>query len=203
MNRVLAEYFNPVVHETPDTRPFIAGKFWGVEEEVWTGYLRGDLSHDISDTVTLAGNVGIQLISTDQASTGLFVANSGDPDDFEVSTVGDGESYSDWLPQINIAFLLPNDQAVRFGLSKELARARMDQLKATEESGYNSGTGEPSGTGGNPTLDPWRAYAFDVSYEKYFAERGGYVSVAGFYKDLRSYIFSQTDPTTTSRICWL
>ena len=70
----------------------------------------------------------------------------------------------------------------------------MDQLKATEESGYNSGTGEPSGSGGNPTLDPWRAYAFDVSYEKYFADRGGYVSVAGFYKDLRSYIFNQTDP---------
>ena len=46
----------------------------------------------------------------------------------------------------------------------------MDQLKATEESGYNFGTGEPSGSGGNPQLDPWRAWAFDVSYEKYFAE---------------------------------
>ena len=34
---------------------------------------------------------------------------------------------------------------------------------------------------------------FDVSYERYFADRGGYVSVAGFYKDLDSYIFTQTD----------
>ena len=193
VNGVLGEYFNPVVHETPETRPSIAGKFWDVEEEVWTGYLRGDLSHEISDTVTLAGNVGIQFISTDQGSTGLFVANIGTPEQ-GIATVGDNASYTDWLPQINIAFLLPNDQAVRFGLSKELARARMDQLKATEESGYNSGTGEPSGSGGNPTLDPWRAYAFDVSYEKYFSDRGGYVSVAGFYKDLRSYIFNQTDP---------
>ena len=112
--RVLAEYFNPVVHETPDTRPFIAGKFWGVEEEVWTAYVRGDLSHEISDTVTLAGNVGIQLISTDQAPR-LFVEN-GDPG---ISPVGDGKSYTDWLPQINIAFLLQNDQAVRIGLSRD------------------------------------------------------------------------------------
>ena len=193
VNGVLGEYFNPVVHETPETRPSIAGKFWDVEEDVCTGYVRGDLNHVISDTVTLAGNVGIQLISTDQASTGLLVANAGTADQAIVTT-GDGKSYTDWLPQVNIAFLLPNDQAIRFGLAKELARARMDQLKATEESGYNSGTGEPSGSGGNPMLDPWRAYAFDVSYEKYFADRGGYVSVAGFYKDLRSYIFNQTDP---------
>ena len=78
----------------------------------------------------------------------------------------------------------------------------MDQLKATEESGYDSGTGVPDGTGGNPTLDPWRAYAFDVSYEKYFAERGGYVSVAGFYKDFGATSSVRPIPTTTTRIYW-
>ena len=63
---------------------------------------------------------------------------------------------------------------MRVALAKEMARPRMDQLKATEESGYNFGTGEVGGSGGNARLDPWRAYAFDISYEKYFAERGGY-----------------------------
>ena len=38
--------------------------------------------------------------------------------------------------------------------------------------------GEPSGSGGNPQLDPWRANAFDLSYEKYFGTNA-YVSVAG------------------------
>ena len=68
----------------------------------------------------------------------------------------------------------------------------MDQLKATEESGYNFFTGEPSGSGGNPLLDPWEAWAFDVSYERYFGEGEGYVSVAAFYKDLDTYIYDQT-----------
>jgi TonB-dependent receptor len=75
-----------------------------------------------------------------------------------------------------------------------MARARMDQLKATEEVGYDSATGIPGGSGGNPQLDPWRANALDVSYEKFFADRKGYVSAATFYKDLRSYIYTQVDP---------
>jgi TonB-dependent receptor len=69
----------------------------------------------------------------------------------------------------------------------------MDQLKAAQEIGYNSATGIPSGSGGNPKLDPWKAWAFDASYEKYFADSKGYVSAATFYKDLDTYIYNQTD----------
>ncbi|MGH8250745.1 MAG: TonB-dependent receptor [Steroidobacteraceae bacterium] len=193
VNGVLAEYFNPIVYGNPDTLPYLAGKYWDVEETVWTGYLRGDLSHDISDTVSLRGNVGIQVITTDQESSSFLAAYAFTPDQV-VLRVGDGKSYTDVLPQLNFAFLLPNDKAFRIGVAKELARPRMDQLKATEESGFNSGTGEPSGSGGNPLLDPWEAWALDLSIEKYFADRGGYVSLAAFYKDLETYIFTQVDP---------
>lgn len=193
VNGVLAEYFNPIVYGTPETLSYLAGKFWDVKEEVVTGFVRGDLSHDISGTVTLKGNVGFQVINTDQSSSSFLVANAGTPDQ-EVVRTGDGKSYTDVLPQLNFAFIMPNDQAIRVGVAKELARARMDQLKATEESGYNSGTGIPGGSGGNPRLDPWEAWALDVSYEKYIADSGGYVSVAAFYKDLDTYIFTQTDP---------
>jgi TonB-dependent receptor len=193
VNGVLAEYFNPIVYGNPETLPYLAGKYWDVEEEVITGYVRGDLSHDLSDTVTLKGNVGLQVIGTDQSSSSFLAAYAFTPDQV-VLRVGDGTSYTDVLPQVNLAFIMPNDQAIRVGLAKELARARMDQLKATEESGYNSATGEPGGNGGNPLLDPWRAWALDVSYEKYVGDGGGYVSVAAFYKDLESYIFTQVDP---------
>jgi TonB-dependent receptor len=96
------------------------------------------------------------------------------------------------LPQINLAFMLPDEQAFRLGLAQEIARARMDQLKASAEAGYTQ-DGTPSGSGGNPNLDPWRAWAFDASYEKYFDQHKGYVSAALFYKDLSSYIYTQTD----------
>jgi len=193
VNGVLREYFDPIVYNRPvvgtDQAANIVGKFWTVDEKVTTAYLRGDLSHDISDSVRLRGNVGVQVIYTDQSSSS-FRVNTGAGN--IIYAIEDGKTYTDVLPQLNFAFELPSDQAVRVGISRQMARARMDQLKATEESGFNFATGEPGGSGGNARLDPWRANALDVSYEKFFADRKGYVSAATFYKDLRSYIYTQT-----------
>jgi TonB-dependent receptor len=185
---VLNNYFNPITWGTPQTLQYLAGKFWTVEEKVTTGFLRGDLSHEINDSVTLKGNIGVQVVGTDQSSSSFRV----DTTEHQVYRVEDGKTYTDVLPQINLAFMLPNKQAIRFGVAKELARARMDQLKATQESGYNYATGEPSGSAGNPLLDPWKAWAYDVSYEKYFNDSAGYFAAAAFYKDLSTYIYTQT-----------
>ncbi|MGE0465033.1 MAG: TonB-dependent receptor [Steroidobacteraceae bacterium] len=190
---VLDAYYNPVVYGDPNTLPYLAPKYWDVEEKVWTGMLRNELYHEISDTVTLRGNFGTQVIHTDQSSSSFLAAYAFTPDQV-VLRVSDGKTYTDVLPQVNLAFVLEDSQAIRVGIAKEMARARMDQLKATEESGYNSATGIPGGSGGNPNLDPWRAWAFDLSYERYFGDNKGYVSVAGFYKDLDSYIYTQVDP---------
>jgi len=127
----------------------------------------------------------VQVVQTDQSSSALRLENG------VATPFSDGKKYSDVLPAINFAFILPADQAVRVGVAKEIARARMDQLKASSEIGYDAATGLPGGSGGNPHLDPWRAIAYDVSYEKYFGPNA-YVSVAGFYKDLKTYIYSQT-----------
>ena len=188
---VLNEYFNPIVYGDPTTLPYLAGKYWDVEEDVVTASVRGSLFHELSGDVTLMGNIGLQFISTDQESGSFFVTRAFTPDQV-VTPVRDGKSYDHVLPQINLVFAMGDTQAVRVGLAKTIARARMDQLKATEESGYNFTTGEPGGSGGNPLLDPWEAWNFDLSYERYFGEGEGYVSVAGFYKDLETYIYDQT-----------
>jgi hypothetical protein len=67
----------------------------------------------------------------------------------------------------------------------------MDELAASREFSVDQGTGRPSSTVGNPKLDPWRATAVDLSYEKYFAKKA-YVSASLFYKDLKTYIYKQT-----------
>jgi iron complex outermembrane receptor protein len=189
---VLKTYYNPIVYGNPETLPYLAPKYWDVEEKVWTGYVRGDLDHVLSDNVTLKGNIGLQVIGTDQSS-GSFEVQNAYTSAQEVLRVSGGKTYTDVLPQINLVFEMWDQQAVRVGLSEQMARARMDQLKATTEVGYNQNDGIPSGSAGNPELDPWRAWAYDVSYEKYFADYKGYVSAAAFYKDLESYIYAQTD----------
>lgn len=185
---VLRAYYQPIVYGSPTTPGFdyLIGKNWNVTEKVTTGFLRGSLDHELSSTVTLRGNVGVQFVNTDQQSVATQKLQG------VVVPFEDGKDYNDVLPQINLAFMLPADQAVRVGLAREMARARMDQLKASSEIGYDAATGLPGGSGGTPLLDPWRANAFDLSYEKYLGN-GAYLSAAAFYKDLKTYIYNQTD----------
>ena len=107
-----------------------------MEEEVVTGYVRGEMSYDISDTVTLRGNLGLQVINTDQSSTSWRVQNAYSPQQ-QIIEYTDGKTYTDVLPQLNFAFILPDSQAIRVGIAEEMARARMDQLKASQEIGFN------------------------------------------------------------------
>jgi TonB-dependent receptor len=122
---VLSAYYNPITYGNPETLSYLAGKYWGVDEKVLTGFVRGEMDHDISDNVTLKGNIGLQFISTDQSSNSFKVDNKGTGNgaDDDVVPVSDGKSYTDILPQVNLAFILPNEQAVRVGIAQELARA--------------------------------------------------------------------------------
>jgi len=187
VDRVLNEYYNPIVWGSPETLTYLAGKWWNVDEKVWTGFARGELDHVISDSVTLKGNFGVQVVYTDQSSGSFEIAN-GQP-----VPINGGKTYTDVLPQMNLVFQLPDQQDVRFAASYQMARPRMDQLKASTEYGFSNSTLEPGGAAGNPELDPWRAWAFDLAYDKYFADYQGYFSAALFYKDLESYIYSVTD----------
>ena len=105
---VLNAYFNPIVYQDPTTATYLAGKYWDVEEKVCTGFLRGDLDHDISDTVTMRGNVGVQVIHTDQGSGSYRV----DTDTNMCTGIDGGKDIHGLLPQINLAFMLPDSQAV-------------------------------------------------------------------------------------------
>ena len=187
---VLRDNYQPIVYGTPTTPGFdyLIGKNWTVTEKVGTAFVKGSLDHELSANVTLRGNIGVQFVDTDQSSDAFYKDNATNT----VLPRTDGKQYTDVLPSINLAFMLPNQQAVRVGLAQELARARMDQLKASSEFGYDAATGIPSGSGGNPHLDPWRADAFDLSYERYFGTNA-YVSLAAFYKDLETYIFNQVN----------
>jgi TonB-dependent receptor len=192
---VLGAYYQPIVYGSPTDPNFsyLIGKNWNVKEKVTTAFVRGSLDHELSSSVTLKGNIGLQLVHTDQEAKSL----QRDAANNTVVPFTDGKDYNDVLPAINLVFALPSDQAIRVGLARELARARMDQLKSSfeQDAGINQGGGlEPSGTGGTPRLDPWRANAFDVSYEKYFGS-GSYLSAAAFYKDLKTYIFNSVDAT--------
>ncbi len=185
---VLANYFQPI--QTSTTANYLVGKTWQVHEKLTTLYVKGDLDHDLSSTVSLRGNIGVQIVHTDQSSSSqYFDEAAGIP-----RPITGGKSYNDVLPSMNLVFELPAQQDLRFGLARELARPRMDQMDASfDYSAANTAPFIPSANGGNPRLDPWRADAVDLSYEKYFQNKA-YFSAAAFYKKLQSYIYQINAP---------
>jgi iron complex outermembrane receptor protein len=170
---------------------------WAVSEEVFTGYWKADLDTEMFG-MPLTGNLGFQVVHTKQSSDGTVA--SGNP--ATPTPISGEDSYSYILPSANLVFEARENLFVRVGLAREMARPRLDQMRASINIDYNAGqaastdinNGPWGGSGGNPHLRPWIANAADISIEKYFGRRG-YVSLAGFYKDLQSYIYDQRQVT--------
>lgn len=170
-------------------------KAWSIEEEIIT--LKAKATFDWGN---LHGNIGAQLVNQRQKSTGSAI--NGTSGSRVVTPVIDGANYTDFLPSLNVIYELGGGHRIRFAAAKQMARPRMDELRASFVPSFNvnicSGsqpcipgqTVNPwSGNGGNAKLEPWRAKALDVAYEWYIG-KASYISVAGFYKDLDTYIYT-------------
>jgi iron complex outermembrane receptor protein len=187
---VMGLYFRNPVTSAP-----IDDKSWRLNEKVITAY--GQLDIDTQwGRVPVRGNLGLQLLHTNQQSAGRILGTS------PVLSHEGGARYENFLPSLNLAFTVAEDQVLRAGVSRQMARPRMDDLRANLEltvPGTGPNAGQWVGSGGNPELRPWEAHAWDLSWEKYFG-KAGYFSAAAFYKDLRSYIYTETRPHDFSGI---
>ena len=172
----------------------ILNKDWSVSEKVTTTFVKGDMDGTFMG-MPYRGNVGAQLVNTDQSSTGFNVntPNCNSVATCPTATIGRGKTYSDFNPSLNLNFDAGNDQVFRLGVAKVLARPNMSDMRASMGMGYDTSKSMYTGDGGNPDLEPFRAKSFDLSYEKYFGKKG-YISVAGFYKKLDTYILKTATP---------
>jgi TonB-dependent receptor len=176
-----------MVFAPTDTQGYLIAKTWEVSEKITTAFAKANIETELGSDVSLRGNVGVQVQRTDQSSASRWYDNTTGA----IKPVNDGKKYTDVLPSLNLAFGLDNQQTVRMALAKQLARPRVDQLRSALDFGIDTAKREPGGSGGNARLDPWRAKAFDISYEKYF-DKKAYFAAAAFYKKLDTYIFTQT-----------
>ncbi|MBC7405511.1 MAG: TonB-dependent receptor [Cytophaga sp.] len=177
--------FNP----SETSAAYLIAKAWNVYEKTTTAYAMANIDSNLGG-VTLRGNAGLQLQNVDQSSTANYFDGSA-PAGQEVKPYGSGKKFTDVLPSMNLVFGMSNEQTVRVGLAQQVARPRVDQLRAALDFNIDKATGKPSANGGNPALDPWRANAFDISYEKYFGTKA-YVAIAAYVKDLKNYIYEDT-----------
>ena len=172
----------------------IPAKAFTISEDLMTLYLQADIYQELGGA-TLTGNVGVQATETDQQSRGIGFVNG-----VQTPLVA-GATYWDVLPSLNLSLRFDSDFVIRVGASRQIQRPQLDDLRVAIGYGLDNNVGNsPTGTapfisggGGNPLLRPYRANAFDMTFEKYFGT-AGVVAVQLFYKDIVSYIDGATFP---------
>jgi iron complex outermembrane recepter protein len=183
-------------------------KAYDLSEKLMTSYLQFDVKGTLG-SAELTGNFGVQAIWTDQNSRGasavyLGTNPNGSPN-IGAQAQSDSHGYVDVLPSLNLSLRFPSDFVIRFAAARELIRPRLDDMKNSLSFGYDLRVvgGVPtafvSGGSGNPFLEPWRANAVDLTFEKYFGGKG-YIALQLFYKDLKSYIYNTDVTVPTSSL---
>ncbi|NOX82381.1 MAG: TonB-dependent receptor [Alphaproteobacteria bacterium] len=176
---------------------FSVAQDWTVNEDVLTGWVKFDVDTHLG-SIPVTGNVGVQVVYTDQSALGFRIPTSGVISGTlgqTAESVEEGDTYTDFLPSLNLIFGLAENTQLRFGASRTLARARMDQLNASLSLGVDLTrltntdpfNGAFSANGGNPFLRPYISNQVDLSLEHYFGG-AGYISLAAFYKDLNDFV---------------
>ncbi|NOR19098.1 MAG: TonB-dependent receptor, partial [Xanthomonadales bacterium] len=167
------------------------GDTYEISEELTTLFVKLDFNTDIGSGM-LFGNVGVQYMDIDQGGTG-FGAQTGEDQFVQATPLTDGDSYSEWLPSLNVNYDFDNGHVIRAAASKTMSRPRMDDMRPNQQvsfffnlSAIDSTDPQNSpwtGNGGNSRLRPLEANQFDLAWDWYFAE-DALVSLAYFHKDL-------------------
>jgi iron complex outermembrane receptor protein len=179
-----------IYNRVPNLYQDVVTKGWEISEDIITAYAQANIESELG-WATLTGNAGVQVIWTDQQSEGFASSYQGsNPDGSPIILTGPisgGAKYTDVLPSLNLSLRFPSDFVVRLAASRQMIRPRLDELAVATQFNFDFVQLQYSGNGGNAELRPWRANAIDLTFEKYFGNRG-YVAAQFFYKDLKTYI---------------
>ena len=172
----------------PNTAEDVLFKTFSIDEDIMTFFVQGNIESDFGNAL-LTGNFGVQAIHTDQSSTGFV--NTGAAQGIIERTIGD--NYWDILPSLNLSLRFDSDFVIRFAAAREIQRPRLDDMRVNFSYGVDPIERIVTGSGGNPSLRPYRATAVDLNFEKYFGNKG-YLAAQLFYKKLHNYIYTAEFP---------
>jgi TonB-dependent receptor len=170
---------------------------YAIADKDYAGYVAAFFKAD-NLPVPIDGNVGVRIVHTDVSAAGFYqlVPQVNQPDGTQTSgapvfqPIGQSQSYTKFLPSLNVRAHLTSKLQLRLAASANLARPSFNQLSpnlSLNEPGTATQNEIHSSSGGNPALKPMTSRNFDASLEWYFA-RTGSLSVAGFYKRINNYI---------------
>lgn len=174
---------------TFNDRSFVANT-WTVTEDISAFYFQADY-----DWNKFRGNIGFRYVQTESDSLawqcrvssncGTLAPGNNGVHTYELVSVK--KDYSDFLPNLNVAYEATDDLVLRFSAAKVMSRPNYGDMSNFLWLGPQTLTGG----GGNPDLDPYRSTNLDFSAEWYFSENA---ILAGtlFHKNVGNYILTTT-----------
>lgn len=183
-----------------------------VEEEAIAGYVKVDFDNAIG-SVPVRGNAGIRVVSTETNSTlvrpefTIGLDESGSVESVQAQPLielPDGTTdirfeeisnkYTNVLPSFNIVGQLTPALQLRGAVAKTITRPLYSDLGRTLQI-LGSEPGDEDivqivGRSGNPELDPFSAWQFDIGFN-YFRSRDFNLTASAFYKDVDGFIVNE------------
>lgn len=188
---------------------------WG-EDRAWSMLQRADIDENVTAVylqanieTTLAGrdltgNIGVRHVRSDQSSRAIVNVN-GDVNAGAVEICDElgecktdyaykdiGIKYSDTLPSLNLNYSLADSHQLRLAMARVLSRAPINRLAAPDSTGSVELRGDIPyfnyGSNTSPFLKPFIADQIDLSYEWYLEETNGAIVIAGYHREIKSFI---------------
>ncbi len=170
-------------------------------EKTYAGYAQAN--YNFNDVID--GTIGVRYVRAETQVNGSALgvppgAAAGAP--VMLIPVTSRPNSSVFLPNASLRWHVWSDLQLRLSYTQTQTRPDFSQLNPALSLGspqpYTGGGTISYGNGGNPTLKPYKSNNYDASLEYYFT-RTGFVSVAGFHRDVRNFIQTETtnytDPT--------
>lgn len=150
------------------------------------GFVQADWDTELAG-MPFRGNIGVRYVKTEQTASGYtFLAGAPVP-------ITVDRKYDDTLPSLNMVLEPVENFLVRFGAAQTMSRPNLGSL--TPGASVSVSGSSRTVTAGNPNLDPFRAKAYDLSFEWYYQPEA-LLSVAFFKKEIDSFVQTLSTQTT-------
>ncbi|GAB5562694.1 MAG: TonB-dependent receptor [Synoicihabitans sp.] len=165
---------------------------YDVEEETSAFYFQANFN-DTLGSLRARGNLGARYVNTKAGGQGKFTAEleSGETVELQDEPFYLSQEYTEVLPSFNLILSADDPQApiqMRAAISQALTRPTVNEMRP--EVTVNELDGEISR--GNPGLDPFLAWQYDLGVEAYFGDNDeGMFAITGFIKDVDNFIVPQ------------
>lgn len=170
-------------NESDEPAEYLSGNF-SAKETITAGYV--ELKQHFSER--WSANMGVRIERTSINYTGNIVE---DEDQLKgIATLKN--SYTDFLPNLNLKYKFDNNTVFKGAITRSIARPRYYDLVPF----FNINPNDQELSAGNPKMEPVRSWNVDLMFEKYY-KSVGLISGGVFYKNIDRFFYTYLDQQYT------